>query len=1287
MGQCKSKVAVLDGSDHRNNINASGVVLKSKKAKRKWRKSKGYSLSASLEGELNCDADTHSLSKGAPKNGPVLVAYNVKNDENKKFNPGRRNSYHPASPPNEFAIEEEVNSSTTVTRMYNEEPIQLRHAQPPIAEPESDLSNFSSPVKFADTSNPFSMTADPYITQVYCTTPKPNQIKTTAEIVIVPEPTICLKGIELSALEEVIPVSQNSFLHFSSIESNLHDSSVSLSTTSLSPHQFETIADGPVLASSSLTLPDRIPNDSPPLLEVKDVSPVVFHPLVSANGSNSCATLDPEQCVGTVQTATDLHPDRTHSQGAASVPLKKSSVVVSNNQQKVSVPVPSNISAILQTGLAPTSFIDELSSCKSLKMGNKNSIKSSDFETEEEYHTGEEEFDAVILVEPPDKFCEQVPAIEVKPMEETPSNSHDMVSSGCDQSTTLLLESMKLEDEVMDHNSYEKVFPNDPIIDKALTSSSRNSDQIKDKIEREIDTLSSQNNMLINENTSEHIKVMQWASITERSEINSKSMNVQRIVENSCAITPIEHIPDVPETSHSTSDFVLSVDGKVMNGSDIQIVTTTSHSGESLVPLKNFVVSQELKKLQNISDKNQDLALKVKSTISVSGIPSETRKQITSLHDINTEEIDGNCNADKEKSLHQQKNSNARYTTIHELRKMFTDPEESSVNSAIIKHDYAPSNDSTSKKTLNKQSVGGNSTHQISNNADEKAMKAICSESPKSCDDLSKLHNIAAQDLTKNWDALQQTKYSEATPNKEIHLSPNIKLEVETRDKANVNQSILKGSNVKSKTLNFDEHHVKFCDNSEINNKIKVHDSTKEDAIDQNDRWQCNKNDRSETTPEESLPPDNYDTTACLNHEFPRYEISQLVNVNPASCHVIMQGDMNEGKSFDLAGTDKNIGCKKVPEKSTRFAQANEMQQEHNIMNHPGDDAISSHNKNNLDMQTEDESCIKADTAAERIQMIREGGNNLPLPGRREKIRQDMCTLQYCIENKDKKLALEVKQSLKRDSSRKLMLEPEIKQEGDNDDHSCLDTLSSQTKLEISESLDEAHQIEHRLSAPGAEKSADSEPDHDTSGDMSQSSASASTDAEVGNNAYFSKFDLNSNSPQLSSLPEMFVDDDNATLSDISPISDFAAALPQLPTDISTPNSYGQNAAYTEIDNSMQKSDDIRTNTNIQKFVSFSMNNENNFNNLTHDGNQNESIYNRDDKYPRASNCPDPTRDTPAHLQVGESNSVIGTDNDPHYGDDEESSSERTRMNTSAESSDISKIESSIELSLRNVAI
>jgi hypothetical protein len=63
MGQCKSKVADLPGVD-----NQDGAVLKARKSnKRKWRKSKGYSLSASLEGDLHCNEEERAVN---PKKWP-----------------------------------------------------------------------------------------------------------------------------------------------------------------------------------------------------------------------------------------------------------------------------------------------------------------------------------------------------------------------------------------------------------------------------------------------------------------------------------------------------------------------------------------------------------------------------------------------------------------------------------------------------------------------------------------------------------------------------------------------------------------------------------------------------------------------------------------------------------------------------------------------------------------------------------------------------------------------------------------------------------------------------------------------------------------------------------------------------------------------------------------------------------------------------------------------------------------------------------------------------------------
>ena len=98
MGQCKSKTNALDNGLHEDTGSKEKKV-----SRRKWRKRKGYSLSASLEGDLNRDAETiHSASRKSPKNGPVLVSYNLTRGENdilesfdtshKPSEPQRRNS-------------------------------------------------------------------------------------------------------------------------------------------------------------------------------------------------------------------------------------------------------------------------------------------------------------------------------------------------------------------------------------------------------------------------------------------------------------------------------------------------------------------------------------------------------------------------------------------------------------------------------------------------------------------------------------------------------------------------------------------------------------------------------------------------------------------------------------------------------------------------------------------------------------------------------------------------------------------------------------------------------------------------------------------------------------------------------------------------------------------------------------------------------------------------------------------------------------------------------------------
>ena len=81
MGQCKSKTGALDngvsGDDTEN------ADIKDKKlSRRKWRKRKGYSLSASLEGDLNRQLDEHEAAlKQKEGSGPVLVSYNVTTNE------------------------------------------------------------------------------------------------------------------------------------------------------------------------------------------------------------------------------------------------------------------------------------------------------------------------------------------------------------------------------------------------------------------------------------------------------------------------------------------------------------------------------------------------------------------------------------------------------------------------------------------------------------------------------------------------------------------------------------------------------------------------------------------------------------------------------------------------------------------------------------------------------------------------------------------------------------------------------------------------------------------------------------------------------------------------------------------------------------------------------------------------------------------------------------------------------------------------------------------------------
>ena len=128
MGQSKSKIGALEGQP--GDTNLVGVKAKKSSRQRKWRKKKGYSLSVSLEGDLNCEVDPGSLAGRSTRDGPVLVSYSVWKGENETL--GRRNSYQHGSSGNEFAIREDE-STGTINCMNIHQPLQ----HPPVGQDES----------------------------------------------------------------------------------------------------------------------------------------------------------------------------------------------------------------------------------------------------------------------------------------------------------------------------------------------------------------------------------------------------------------------------------------------------------------------------------------------------------------------------------------------------------------------------------------------------------------------------------------------------------------------------------------------------------------------------------------------------------------------------------------------------------------------------------------------------------------------------------------------------------------------------------------------------------------------------------------------------------------------------------------------------------------------------------------------------------------------------------------------------------------------------------------------
>ena len=120
MGQCKSKLGALEETGQNSDShNVTGGKAKKSAKQRKWRRRKGYSLSASLEGDLNCHTEPRSLRERDATDGPVLVSYNVWRGEHHLAS--RRNSYQSGFAVNELTIWEDESAGAC---RNNHQPLQ-----------------------------------------------------------------------------------------------------------------------------------------------------------------------------------------------------------------------------------------------------------------------------------------------------------------------------------------------------------------------------------------------------------------------------------------------------------------------------------------------------------------------------------------------------------------------------------------------------------------------------------------------------------------------------------------------------------------------------------------------------------------------------------------------------------------------------------------------------------------------------------------------------------------------------------------------------------------------------------------------------------------------------------------------------------------------------------------------------------------------------------------------------------------------------------------------------------
>ena len=143
MGQCKSKLGALEETGQNSDShNVTGGKAKKSAKQRKWRRRKGYSLSASLEGDLNCHTEPRSLCEREATDGPVLVSYNVWRGEHHLAS--RRNSYQSGFAVNELTIWEDESAGAC---RNNHQPLQhpaFGHGNPASSPPEQRKTNTDS---------------------------------------------------------------------------------------------------------------------------------------------------------------------------------------------------------------------------------------------------------------------------------------------------------------------------------------------------------------------------------------------------------------------------------------------------------------------------------------------------------------------------------------------------------------------------------------------------------------------------------------------------------------------------------------------------------------------------------------------------------------------------------------------------------------------------------------------------------------------------------------------------------------------------------------------------------------------------------------------------------------------------------------------------------------------------------------------------------------------------------------------------------------------------------------